>query len=411
MKNKIISFLISLVIAFGLWLYVITYVSPGSEETYYDIPVVFDGETLLNERGLMVTDISSQSVNVTLSGNRSDLAKVNRSNITVKASLSSIYEPGNRLQLNYTVSWPGDLANNAFVTQSKNPANIYVTVERRVTKEVPVEILWIGSAPEGYISDKESSEMDYTSVNVTGPESVINQIEKAAVSVDLTEQKESISQSFLYTLCDGENEPVDAELVTTNVEEVHLDVRIQKVKDVTLVYDIVDGGGATRQNVTVTLSTDTIRVSGSEAAIDALGDKITVGTIDLAAVPQSTKLIFPITLPEGITNRTGTTEVEADVQFKGLMTRDFVVETIQGINIPEGMAVEFITEKLTVTVRGSTDLVNQLTSESIFATVDFSGAEAGTATFPAAFTFPDGFESLGVLKYDSVSATVVPAEE
>lgn len=411
MKSKIISILISLAIAFGLWLYVITYVSPGSEETYYDIPVIFDGETVLSERALMVTDVSSRSVNVTLSGNRSDLAKVNRSNITVKANLSSIYEPGNKLQLNYTVSWPGDLPNNAFVTQSKNPASIYVTVEHRVTKEVPVEILWTGSAPEGYISDKESSVLDYTSINVTGPESVINQIEKAVVSVDLTEQRESISQSFLYALCDQENEPVDAELVTTNVEEIHLDVRIQKVKDVTLAYNIVDGGGATRQNVTVTLSTDTIRVSGSEAALDALGDRITVGTIDLATVPRSTKLTFPITLPEGITNRTGTTEVEADVQFKGLTIREIVIETIQSANVPEGMAVEFITEKLTVTVRGSTELVNQLAAESITATVDFSGAEAGTATFPAVFTFPEGFESLGVLKSDSVSATVVPAEE
>ena len=41
MRNKILSGLLSLVIAFGLWLYVITYVSPGSEETYYNIPVVF----------------------------------------------------------------------------------------------------------------------------------------------------------------------------------------------------------------------------------------------------------------------------------------------------------------------------------------------------------------------------------
>lgn len=410
MKNKILSILLSVAIAFGMWLYVITVISPGSEDTYYDIPVVFDGETVLNERGLMVTDISSRSVNLTLSGNRSDLAKVNRANITVKANLSTIYEPGSKLSLNYTVSFPGDIPSNAFVTQSKNPGSIYVTVERRVTKEVPVEILWTGSAPEGFISDKESSVLDYTSIFVTGPESVIQNIEKAVVSVDLTEQRESISQSFLYTLCNGENEPVDAELVTTNVEEIHLDVRIQKVKDVTLVCNIVDGGGATGQDVTVTLSTDIIRVSGSEAAIDAMGDKITVGTIDLATVPRSTKITFPITLPEGITNRTGTTEVEANIQFKGLTIREFVIEVIQSANIPEGMMVEFITEKLTVTVRGPTDLVNQLDAESIIATVDFSGAEVGTATFPPIFTFPEAFERVGVLKSDSVSATVVPAE-
>ena len=40
MKNRFGSILLSIVIAFGLWLYVITYVSPNSEETYYNIPVV-----------------------------------------------------------------------------------------------------------------------------------------------------------------------------------------------------------------------------------------------------------------------------------------------------------------------------------------------------------------------------------
>ena len=53
MKRKILSFLLSLAIAFGLWLYVVTVVSPGSEKEYYNIPVVLEGETVLQERGLI----------------------------------------------------------------------------------------------------------------------------------------------------------------------------------------------------------------------------------------------------------------------------------------------------------------------------------------------------------------------
>ena len=69
MKNKIGYAAMSVVIAFALWLYVITSVSPGSEETYDNIPVVFSGETVLQQdRGLMVTSISSDTVAVKLSG-------------------------------------------------------------------------------------------------------------------------------------------------------------------------------------------------------------------------------------------------------------------------------------------------------------------------------------------------------
>ena len=55
MRNKILSGLLSVAMAFSLWLYVITYVSSGSEETYYNIPVVFEGEAVLNERGMMLS--------------------------------------------------------------------------------------------------------------------------------------------------------------------------------------------------------------------------------------------------------------------------------------------------------------------------------------------------------------------
>ena len=297
MKSKIGYIALSVLIAFGLWLYVITSVSPGSEETYDDVPVILSAETVLQERGLMITSVSSDTVTLKLSGNRSDLAQVNRGNITVKADLSKIYEPGTQLQLGTTVSFPGNLPSNAFVIESKNPGYLYVTVERRVTKEVPVEIQWIGSAPEGYMSDRENSTLDYTSVSVTGPESVTDRIEKAVIQADLTDQRESISQSFRYTLCDGEGNPVDAELITTNVEEVRLDVRIQKVKDITLVYNIIEGGGATRDNVSVTMSADTIRVSGSEVAVDAMEDQLVVGTINLAELTKSGNLTFQVVLP------------------------------------------------------------------------------------------------------------------
>ena len=410
MKSKIGYIALSVLIAFGLWLYVITSVSPGSEDTYDDVPVILSGETVLQERGLMITSVSSDTVTLKLSGNRSDLAQVNRGNITVKADLSKIYEPGSQLQMSYSISFPGNLPSNAFVIESKNPGYLYVNVERRVTKEVPVEIQWIGSAPEGYLSDRENSTLDYTSVSVTGPESVTDRIEKAVIQADLTDQRESISQSFRYTLCDGEGNPVDAELITTNVEEVRLDVRIQKVKDITLVYNIVEGGGATRDNVSVTMSAETIRVCGSEVAIDAMEDQLVVGTINLAELTKSGNLTFQVVLPEGITNLSAITEVEATVLLSGLTTRDYVLENIQSINIPEGMEAELITEKLTVTVRGPAELMSKLTAENITATVDFTGAEAGTTTFRTVITFGEGFAGVGVLRSDPVSAAITPAK-
>lgn len=407
MKNKLSSILLAVVIAFGLWMYVITSVSPGSEETIYDIPVVLTGEAALKERGLMVMGVSNTSVTMTLSGNRSDLIKVNRGNITLKADLSTITEAGENIPLTYTHAFPGDVPSDAFVVENKSPDVIYVTVEDRVIKKVPVEVVWTGSVPDGFMCDRENKVLDYTSVSVDGPASVADRITKAVIEVDLSEQRESIDQSYRYTLCDEEGNGVDAEMITTNVAEVNLQVRIQQVKELKLDLDITYGGGATPDNTVIKILPETIRVSGGEAVLEKLGDEWILGKLNLAELSRSQDdLTYQITLPEGVNNETGTTEATVSVQFTGLSTREFTIENISAINVPEGMEVDLITQELTVVLRGPSADVAKVQVEDIIATVDFAGQEAGTNTYTAIIQCDDEFPSVGAVGTYSVSATV-----
>ena len=406
MKSKFTSILLSVCIAFGLWLYVVYNVSQEDTNTFYNIDIVYEGESILHERGLMLTSASTHTATLELTGKRTDLNKINSDNITIKADLSKIYAAGNRISIDYDIAYPGDVAKNAFTEESRSP--VYINVEeRRNNKEIPVEINWIGSAPEGFMSDRENRVLDHATVLITGPASVADLIEKAVIEVDLTEQRESISQSYRYTLCDAEDNAIDAAQITTNVEEIRLDVKILQVKDMTLTYTLVEGGGANKDNTTITLSNETIRVSGSEAVLESMGDSIHLGTIDLSTITKDDTLTFPITLPEGVTNETGVTEVQAAVAFgKNLTTREISVNEIQGINVPEGLEVDIITEKLTITIRGAAVSVAKLRVEDITVTVDFTDAEIGTSTFKATITLSDDAGSVGVVGSCYVSATV-----
>ena len=412
MRNKILSGLLSVAMAFSLWLYVITYVSSGSEETYYNIPVVFEGEAVLNERGMMLSSDEKQSITLVLSGNRSDLSKVNSGNITVKASLTGIYEPGENIELDYTISYPGDVPSNAFVEESRNPETVKVSVEKLVSnKEIPVVVRYNGtSVPEGFMCDKENAELDHNVILITGPGSVADLISQAVVEVDLTDKRESISEDFRYTLCDAEGNPIDAQAITVNTENVHLDLRIRRVKEVALKVNVVYGGGISPENVGVSLDCETIRVSGGEAVLDSLGDEIVIGTINMAELERSQDVVFPITLPEGVTNETGITEVKASVRLVGVNTREMAVSDIQIQNVPEGMEVDLITQKLTVIVRGPSGALSLLAEEDITAFVDFTGAEEGTSTFKVTIVFSELFAKMGAVGTYSVSATVTNLE-
>ena len=406
MKSKFGAALLSVCVAFALWLYVISTVSPESKAVISGIPVVLEGETILNERELMITGQEDLNVSLTLSGNRTDLSRVNKGNITIKVDLSKIYETGKKT-LQYIPIFPGDVPSNAFVIENKYPEAITINVEeRRNNKEVPVEVKWLGTTPEGFMSDKGNRVLDNPVILITGPASVADQIEKAIIEVDLEDKKESISESYRYTLCDKDGNPVDAQQITTNVEEVRLDLKIVRFKDLQLSYNLVEGGGANSRNTTVTRSVETIRVSGSEAALDAMGDQLVIGTVNLRDISKDDTLTYPIILPEGVDNLTGVTEVKLDIKFNGLATKDFVIENIQAVHVPEDMQADIIAEKITVTVRGPSAILNSIDEKNLSIELDLGSAELGTSTYKGAVIFPEEYHSCGAMGTVSASATV-----
>ena len=93
MNKKLLAILLSAVVAFGLWLYVITVVSPESEKTYYDIPVVLQNKNILTERGLMIVS-DEPNVTLALKSDRTILNDLNESNINVIINLANIEKPG-----------------------------------------------------------------------------------------------------------------------------------------------------------------------------------------------------------------------------------------------------------------------------------------------------------------------------
>lgn len=405
MKNKLASALLSLLIAFGLWVYVITEISPGSETIIYDIPVTLTGETALTERGLMITDWSDTAVDLKLSGNRTDLNELNKGNITLMAELSNIYDPGVH-QIEYKISYPGDKASNAYTVESQTPKTISVTVEKRDTKEVEVLPQYTGTTNDDYIYRKGDITMDYEKITVTGPGSVVEKIQQAIITIDLTDQTESISQNYRFTLCDSEGNAVDSEMITVNVEEVHVDLTIHRIKEVKLDVTITNGGGATEQYVSWDIDPLYIKISGSDAALEQVGDTITLGEIRLAEYEDNTDLVFTIPTFEGVTNETGKTEATVSLKFKGLGTREITIEDVAVTNVPEGYVAEIINEKITVKVRGPAGLVSKLTAENMTATVDFSSQEVGISTYRVSVAFDEEFTGVGVLGKPSISASL-----
>lgn len=403
MKSKLLTAVLSLVVAFALWMYVIMVVSPNSEDTYNNIPVTLTGERVLRERGLIITAYTP-TVTLRLAGNRTDLNNLNSSNISVNVNVSQIYDPG-EISLSYTISYPGNVPPSAITTQNRSPGQVTLQVENYISKTVDVNVDYVGSLPEGLMYDKQNAELDYAQIRVAGPQSVVDRIAQAKIKVDLDNHSESFIDRFVYTLCDEAGDPVDAEMIETDVEAVNLTLQIRRVKDIPLKVSVISGGGATEDNSEILLSMDTIRISGSEMLLDSLNELV-VGSVNLGELLAESELTFPIVLPEGVTNETGVYEVTVSVRFPNLGIATVNVTNIQPINVPEGFEAEIITQMLEVRVRGTIALVNTIRESDITVTVDFSGVQPGSQTLPVQIAVSGSFADIGVVGTYSATVTL-----
>ena len=377
MKSKVLTALLAFGIAFGLWLYVITVERTQIEYTFYNVPVVLDGESVLEDRGLMITSDTDRTVNLTLSGNRSDLNKLKSSDITVLVDLTRIYEAGEK-NLSYTVSFPGNVQDNAIEIVSRQPDTISLTVAQWATKEIPVQIAVTGTPAPGYKVDDANKSANPKSVAISGPKELIDQIAMGKVMVSMTDAKESYEQRQKLTLCDAQGNPVDEDLSNVYVENHMILVKIPVLmeKEISLRRpEIIPGGGLTEDEVKLTMSFDKITVTGSPAVVSKMADVIELDRIYLATITESYTNQIRFTLPEGVKSQQGNVvEVSLTLPNRDFRNMEIPVTQFEAINVPNGYEASFSAHSMDVTLRGKSASLSRLEATDIRVIVDLAGA-------------------------------------
>ena len=266
-----------------------------------------------------------------------------------------------------------------------------------------MDIRYTGVLPEDYMADKENLELDFKNITIAGPKSVVDQIAIAQIEVNLDGKTESFSEQLRYSLLDAKENPVDAALVTTNAEAVNLTMKIFKVKEIALYVNVVDGGGASQATSKITVDPQVIRISGSTSKLESL-ERLELGTINLAEIYEDTTLTFPIKLPEGVNNETGLQEATVKIEFPELGTKTLTVTQFEAVNVPAGLAVDFVTRQLEIQIRGPKNSVGKVTAADVKVVVNFANEQAGTTKVKAEIAVTG--EGVGAMGSYEITATL-----
>ena len=413
-ENNGFWMVLSLLAAILLWLYVTTTEGVEREITLSGVKIEFTGADALRESsGLIVTEQDRTSVNLTLRAPRRVLSKLSANNVTAVIDLSRVSADG-RYSVSYNVVYPSGVSSSEVyvVRSSADVINFYV--DRQTRKTIPVVGSFLGSTAEGYMAE-ENMIFDPLVVTVSGPKTAVSQVDHAYVEISRTGVDKTLSFSTTYELIDAEGNVIEDSTILRETEEVFVTLNVMSVKQVPLDINIVNGGGAARENTTIQIEPSYVVLGGDAAAIDSVS-KIILGTIDLATFPEEYSNIYTIVPPDSTNNLTGVNEASVTVSVVGLSTQSINIghDNITCLNVPEGYNAENITQALPVTVRAPEEILAQIDSENLRAVADLagiSGANASGVIVPSAKIYIDGFPEAGVVGKYTIYIRLTPIME
>ena len=370
--------LLSVLLAVLIWMYIRDVENPTQEGTYYGVEIQISGERVLEERGLTVASISQKTVNVTVNAPISvhnDL----RGNITATVDVSQCTEPG-EYQLTCTPKLPSNIdTTGAYFPESAQV--VTVVIDNLATETKTLELKLEGSVADGYQAG--APVFDPETVELSGTAEQLAQVSRAVVILEADGLKQSYSGRLPITLLDENDEPIIDTNISMSEETAYLTLPVGVMKEVPLTVSFIPGGGATGDgDVEVDIQPKTINVIGTEEAVAGLTE-ISLGSIDLSTVLDTSVITMPIRLSSALDNASGITEAQVTVTIKGLSTRSLDVSNIEITNVPDGYTVEKVTQTRTIVIRGSESALEQVDPNQVWIVADMSKITAtGTNSVP-----------------------------
>lgn len=369
-KHKILAFLLALAASIALWVYAVTVVNPDDTTYIRDVRVRIVGTNELKSNKLMLTGGEDQTVNVEISGRRSNLKELNSTTLEAVADVSNIDSPGT-----YEVSWalnpPSTVASGDISLISANSNKITVQVsEYNERPAIPVSVEYTGQLPDGYVRDQAI--LNAETVAVSGPAEEVNRIAKAIVTVDLSSATQTVNDEMSYRLVDADGETLELSgYVTLASPTVRVSVPVSCYKQIDLVVDIIEGGGATEKNVKLTIDPPTIGVSGTAEALKDL-DKLVIREVDLSQITGTQTWTVVPDLPAGVTNRASEASVTVTLSLTGLMTKRVAVPctSIQRLNDVE--TLNFGEQSVVIAIRGTPTELSRINESDVTITADMT---------------------------------------
>ena len=423
MINKFTLKILSLVIAVLIWLLVRNIDDPIIVRTFYEIPVTIENESYLAENleiPLLVE--GKDTVKVRIKGKRSVVNELKKTDITAVADMTQIISMDTTpVMVPVEITCEGISDSDITV----RPRNIQVDIEKQKSVEKTIAVSTGDTQPD---KDYEigSLKANPEKVTISGPETLINKIDRVVALIDVTGRKESNveikSQLKIYDKNLDELSPKQLEylnLKDISDNTIKIQAQFWKVKQNVKIQAEYSGEPKHGYEVdSISLVPDTISVAGTDEALKTLEEQGNTLEIPAKYIDVTDKtadfeenIDLNELLPEGLKLvRDLNSSVIATVKILPYNSRDYDVSVtqIKAENKPEDLDMVFQDELVTVRAKAKEHDLDSLNPESIQMQIDLKGYGEGEYEIPVTVTLPSGYELVDDVK---VKVKLVPGAE
>ena len=392
--------ILALLVSVGLWIIAININDPVSENTY-TVNVSLQNAGVLSSAGkyFEVKD-NSDRIKVVVRGTRTALSQFNQADIVATADLSKITED-NLVPIDLSTTKQSDKIEG--IRSESQYVKLALEDVRRL--QMPIEVKVLNDPQDGYILG--STQTSQNVVIISGPESIINQVESAAVEIDVSGATTDVKISLPIHLYSKEDDIIDTTKVNMSVQEISTTASILQKAVVPLIA-IPQGTptqGYVLNGIIEGLPTE-ITIAGKSNIVSKIPYIDISESLDVNDIYQNTSYEININdyLPDGVSmvgnvGNNGILDISVGVDKESERTIVLDPEAIQVIGVPEGYSatVSDLDDDVEVPVSGLKSLLDTIDESKLVPVINVDKylsnngltIEKGHIDIPLDITLPD----------------------
>lgn len=394
LNTSALRFLLALILAFTLWVFVSYTQNPDLSTAYDNVPVDIEGLA----PGLMVVD-------------QEGLPRTQRPevDITVLTDAETLRERDVRLSdlrpfVDLTGRGPGEhnVPVNVVTTRplrlrtAVEPNYLVIRLDQEITRTVALTVETTGVVPFGFEArapQATSRGQPLTAVTVRGPQGRVTRVTAVRARVDIDRLTANYNSPRTLEAIDANNQPVAG----VTVEPATADILVPIIPSVGLkrvpVVPSITGFPASGYVVAgVEVSPLLVTLTGSSGPLDD-AENVPTAEVDVTGATQTFTRSVSLIAPRGTQLRFGEpTEAIVTVRV-ALVNRPFQVTVpaaVQATGMNDGLLVSISPNIVSITVAGASAQLEALSGAQLLGIVNVRGLGPGTYELEPTFTLPEG---------------------